>query len=76
MPATFMASPERPYGPWSPMPWMSRAVMRPSARIPSRMRAWTPGRPRPIMFSSRRVMRIMTGLPIFFDSRMGICACT
>ena len=58
------------------MEWTSRAVIRPSRRMPSRMRAWMPGRALPNEVSSRRVTRIMTGLPIFFDSSMGICACT
>ena len=57
------------------MAWISIAVIRPSRRIPSLIRACTPGRALPNEVSSRRVTRIMTGLPIFLDSRIGICAC-
>ena len=36
-----------------------------------RARACTAGRARPMKFSSRRLIRIITGLPICFDIRIG-----
>ena len=35
-----------------------------------------PGRFRPIAVSSSRVMRIITGCPVFFASSAGIISCT
>ena len=69
--AAFMKSVEKPYGPPSWTKNMSMAVMRPSLRKPIFTRPCSPGRARPRKCSSWRVMRIITGLPAFCDSRAG-----
>ena len=46
----------------------SIAVILPSARNPMRTRPWNVPRAEPIEYSSRRVMRSMTGREIFFAS--------
>ena len=51
------------------------ATMRPSLLNPNFARPWMPGRALPKKFSSCRVTRIMTGLPILRESRGAICAC-
>ena len=46
--------------------------MRPSLENPTFIRPCRLGRPRPMKFSSSRVMRIMTGAPVFFARSAGI----
>ena len=46
--------------------------MRPSARKPVLTRASSPGRARPMKSSSSRLMRIITGRPVFFASSAGM----
>ena len=50
---------------------MSTAVTRPSLRKPILTRAINDGRWRPMKCSSSRLMRIITGPPIFFASSAG-----
>ena len=50
---------------------MSTAVMRPSFRKPILTRASSDGRVRPMKCSSSRLMRIITGAPIFFARSAG-----
>ena len=50
---------------------MSTAVTRPSLRKPILTRASNDGRARPMKCSSSRLMRIITGAPVFFASSAG-----
>ena len=50
---------------------MSTAVTRPSLRKPILTRASSDGRARPMKCSSSRLMRIITGAPVFFASSAG-----
>jgi hypothetical protein len=52
--------------------YRSQAVTRPSARKPILTRPWKPHRAEPRKYSSARLMRIMTGRPVFFDMWAGI----
>ena len=70
-PAALLKSPKPLLGPFSCTMKRSTAVSRPSGRKPMRMRPWKPARAEPMAYSSARLMRIITGRPVFRDMCAG-----
>lgn len=71
-PAALPRSPNPLLGPFSCTMKRSTAVMRPSSLNPMRILPWKPARADPIAYSSARLMRIMTGLPVLRAMCAGI----